>query len=158
VSDASVAAVIVAPAAALVGVGLGKFLDSMTEGKKWRREQRSGSYVGFLAAAELVNLELCQKAEDYDANRVRDAQAELTRTAAGVDVFGSSEAAKIAHDLWNYVAIDLDVREVQAMTDEDWAPCSDKIRAYIKSFRDQARVDLKGQALPASIATGEPAG
>src|SRR4051794_24888712 len=110
-SDASVAAVIVAPAAALVGVGLGKFLDTATEGRKWRREQRSAAYVGFLASAELVNLELAQTAEDYEVGRVRDSQAELTRTAAGVDVFGTNAAAKIAHDLWNYVAIDLDIRD-----------------------------------------------
>jgi hypothetical protein len=152
VPDATTIALFVSPSAALLGVAVGKWLDTWVTDRKHLREQQSAAYLEFMAAAEIANLELAHKAHHFSAERARAAIVELTRTAAAVDVYGSREAAQSALDLWNYVALELDVDDVLAMTDDEWTEPSDKIRRLLRAFRNAARKDLNHKSLPATAA------
>jgi chemotaxis protein histidine kinase CheA len=143
----SIASLVVPAAAVLAGVAVGKTWDVLASGVQWTRQQRATAYAEFLAAVEAIYFEMSQETRDYSAEKVDACVREATRADAVIDMFGSKDVAERAHKLWNFVALELNSREIAELDEAAWSPISDRFRTLIDAFRDVARRDLRQKPL-----------
>jgi hypothetical protein len=134
---------VIAPGAALLGVGLGKFLDTWSERGRWARSERAACYAAFLADAETLLLEYALDTPDYSPRRAQRALVALTRSGASVDIFGDKRTAETSRDLWNYVVFEVpDPTEMEHIDEAGWLAVDEAIRELINRFKAAARESL----------------
>ena len=134
---------------AIVGIIVGKFLDTISESRQWRRNKSAQACADFIAAAEQTFAEIGRGRPDKIV--CFRAFSSMTQAGAIVDVFGEAKVARLSRNVWNRFSqwlVDDRWDALENIDDKEWKTQSEACRRQVDSLINEVRATLKEKQIP----------